>query len=96
MNSTNIEEKSVDKMYDISVFPNPSNGFANLNYELAESQFVNISIYNIQGQKISTLVDQFQYKGEYDSQIEFNHHSGLYFVVFKSLNNTSIAKLLVE
>lgn len=96
VNSTNIEEKSVGKMYDISVFPNPSNGFANLNYELAESQFVNISIYNIQGQKISTLVDQFQYKGEYDSQIEFNYHSGLYFVIFKSLNNTSIAKLLVK
>ena len=96
VSSTNIEEKSVNEMHDISVFPNPSNGFAKLNYELAESQYVNISIYNIQGQKISTVIDEFTHRGEHTNQIDFKLHSGLYFVVLKSTNNKSIAKLLVK
>lgn len=96
VNSTIIEEQSLKKMDNITVYPNPSIDFTTLNYELSESQQVSISIYNIQGQKIATVIDEFIHKGEHTAQIDFKLNSGLYFVFLKSTNNKSIAKLLVK
>ena len=49
------------KLY--SNYPNPFNPKTKIRYDLKESSHVNISIYNIAGQKIVTLVNQYKQAG---------------------------------
>jgi len=46
-------------------YPNPFNPKTIINYELPMSNYVNLSIYNLLGQKVATLVDKKQAAGRY-------------------------------
>ncbi|HAY35170.1 MAG TPA: T9SS type A sorting domain-containing protein, partial [Ignavibacteria bacterium] len=61
-----------------------------INYELLQSSYVMLKIFNIQGKEIEILINQRQNSGKYD--IEFdgsNLNSGVYFyrIVVSNLNN---------
>ncbi len=47
-------------------FPNPFNGTTKINYRLPRSVFVNLSIYDNNGRKIATLINNVQHRGQYD------------------------------
>lgn len=50
---------SIDRGFNLHApYPNPFNGSLNLSFNIFEPGFVNISIYNLLGQKITTLVDR--------------------------------------
>ena len=71
-------------------FPNPFNPKTKINYELLQSSYVMLKIFNIQGKEIEILINQRQNSGKYD--IEFdgsNLNSGVYFyrIVVSNLNN---------
>lgn len=82
-------------------FPNPFNSTSQLDFKLFKSTNVNITIYNISGQKISTLLNE---NLEGDSQLGVEHHltftmpdnsaSGLYFIRFSALGETQTVKTL--
>jgi predicted outer membrane repeat protein len=79
--STNIENKSKEpKNYFLAQnYPNPFNPKTIINYELPITNYVDLSIYNILGQKVTTLVSQQQSAGYHE--VEFNGHnlsSGIY------------------
>ena len=60
-------------------YPNPFNPQTIINYELPIRKDVDLSVYNLLGQKVLTLVDRRQYKGYY--QIEWDatdFTSGIY------------------
>ena len=46
-------------------FPNPFNSFTIIKYSLPEKSFVNISLYDIKGEKVSELVNEKMEKGIY-------------------------------
>ncbi|NOY59485.1 MAG: T9SS type A sorting domain-containing protein, partial [Calditrichaeota bacterium] len=46
-------------------FPNPFNGETEIEFDLPQAGRVQIAVYNLMGQKIKTLVDQFQPAGFY-------------------------------
>lgn len=60
-------------------YPNPFNPFTIINYQLANSRFVSIKVYNLLGQEVATLVDEVQDAGfksvEWDAK---NIASGVY------------------
>jgi len=47
------------------IYPNPFNKETNLTFTLIEDNFINISIYNILGEKVITLLNNFMKAGNY-------------------------------
>lgn len=66
---TNVDNKNEDqipsKFFLSQNFPNPFNPETNFNYHLPNPVNVSLKIYNILGQEIRTLVNQFQQAGTY-------------------------------
>ncbi|NIA31649.1 MAG: T9SS type A sorting domain-containing protein, partial [Actinobacteria bacterium] len=59
-------ELNLPRIFRISQnYPNPFNGQTEIEFDLPEDGHVQIAVYNLNGQKIDTLVDQFQPRGFY-------------------------------
>jgi hypothetical protein len=71
-------------------YPNPFNSMTNIQYSVEKPSHIKLVIYSLQGQKIKTLVDQFQPLGEYsvvwDGTNNTNNPvtSGIYFFRFET------------
>ena len=64
----------------IQNYPNPFNSSTVVRYRLEESGFVKLNIYDIQGRKVKTLVDDYKEEGFYSENFEpTDLASGLYF-----------------
>ncbi|MFO7895499.1 MAG: T9SS type A sorting domain-containing protein, partial [Candidatus Cloacimonadales bacterium] len=80
----------------ISIYPNPFNPTTTVKLSLEKSSQVNISVFNIKGQKVITLTDRFIEKGIYNfhwSGVDNNNKqvsSGQYLVKL-SINGTEKA-----
>lgn len=97
--STNIDEpvSSIpDNFYLSQNYPNPFNPSTKIEYSVPQNGFVSISVYNLLGQKISSLVNEYQQKGNYN--IIFNAKdipSGTYFYMIKTKDFTQTKKMVL-
>lgn len=62
--------------YELESFPNPFNPATQISYALPEAGDVNITIYNVLGQKVRVLVNQKQSGGKYAIQWNSTNDSG--------------------
>lgn len=99
----NIEEEKIQSvMTNVSQnYPNPFNPETTINYSIKKDLNVLIEIYNIKGQKVKTLVDEFR-KAGYHSVIWNGKDSGgkpvssgLYFYRMKTDKYQKIRKMLL-
>lgn len=60
----------------LPVYPNPFNPGTTIRYELPQTEFVNVSIYDVQGRLISELTSQVQSAGRYAIQWNGKDNSG--------------------
>jgi hypothetical protein len=77
-------------------YPNPFNPETIINYELPITNYVELSIYNLLGQKIATLVSEKQPPGTY--QVTWNasaFSSGVYLYILKCGSFTEIRKMVL-
>ncbi len=80
-------------------YPNPFNPVTTINYEVAEKSLVQISVYNLMGQLVTTLVNGQQFQGIYSIQWngkDFNGNevpSGVYFAKMVAGSFEQIRKL---
>ena len=58
-------------------FPNPFNASTQINYRLATPGPVRLAIYNVLGQSVHTLVDEFQAAGSYQVHWDARDHWGV-------------------
>ncbi len=66
------------KQYALSQnFPNPFNPETEINYELPENSKIILKIYNIRGQEVRTLVNEFQKAGIYSLRWDGKSSEGL-------------------
>ena len=91
-NNINYQKPGVQ----ISICPNPFNPVAKISYFVPEQRSVRLSIYNLNGQKITELINEFKYPGEY--AINFSGRSlpgGVYFVRLQIKNQQLTRKILL-
>jgi hypothetical protein len=77
-------------------YPNPFNPTTNIPYTLSSISKVNITVYNILGQRIKTLVNTQQQPGTY--QVKFNADnlsSGIYFIRMIAEGRVMTRKMLL-
>ncbi len=104
-------ENNVDTQDDIMIpvvselkqnYPNPFNPITNICFSVADPEAATeISIYNVKGQKVVTLIDDLLPAGEYNVTWEGknsrgnNVGSGIYFAKFRSGRFTNVKKMIL-
>lgn len=81
-----IEENSSSNNYLNQNFPNPFNNTTNISYNINEGYYgiVNISVYNMLGQKLKELVNSPHYGGSYNVKFDASSlESGIYIYSLK-------------
>ena len=82
-------------------FPNPFNPVTEIRYTLPRESYVNISIYNILGQKVKNLVDEYQSAGyktvKWNGKNDQGQNvaSGVYFYKIKAGDFTKVKKMVI-
>jgi endoglucanase len=93
---TAIEQSVADKL-TANIFPNPVHDKATINYSLNNNEKVDISLYNLSGQKIETIVDAKQTAGSYTQQWTRNSRiqQGIYICRVSIANKASLFKIVL-
>jgi hypothetical protein len=77
-------------------YPNPFNPTTSIAYGLPVAQQVNLTVYNVLGQTVVTLVDGQQEAGHHTVEWEAsNNSSGVYFYRLTTAQNTETRKMLL-
>jgi len=82
----------------IANYPNPFNPVTTITYNLPQSGATDISVFNIKGQKVATLLNKYQQIGNHT--IEWNADaqqiaSGIYFCKVSQKSKQTVTKLLL-
>ena len=77
-------------------YPNPFNAATTIKYDIDKPQHIRLEIYNVLGQKICTLVDEYKAAGEYKINWHANDYSsGVYFAIMQSEEISESIKLIM-
>ena len=77
-------------------YPNPFNPSTSVDFYLSESEYVNASIFNINGQIVDVIVDEeISYGNHTFNWDASNYPSGIYFLRVKSKTHSVSQKLIL-
>ncbi len=79
-------------------YPNPFNPSTVISWQLAVGSYVSLKIFDLLGQEVATLVDEYQQAGVYNSQfsiINYKLSSGVYFYTLKAGNYVETKKMVL-
>ncbi len=79
-------------------YPNPFNPSTIISYQLSVAGFATLKIYDVLGREITTLVNEFQLPGTYNSTFSILHSalsSGVYFYRLQTNNYTATKKMVL-
>ncbi len=83
--------------YELSQnYPNPFNPTTQIRYTIMKPGLVTLSVYNVLGQKVETLVDRVQTAGSYTVTFDATKYaSGVYFYQVKSGSFQNVKKMML-
>jgi hypothetical protein len=92
-----VSEAEVPHVFSLSQnYPNPFNPTTKVAYSLPSTQHVNLTIYNVLGQTVTTLVDEVQQAGAYEAEWNATDvSSGVYFYRLTTDQNVETRKMLL-
>ncbi|GBD92053.1 hypothetical protein BMS3Abin04_02786 [bacterium BMS3Abin04] len=100
VNVTGVDENgkpNLPKVFSLEQnYPNPFNPSTIIKYQVPNSGYVSLKIYDVLGEEVSSLVNKEQAAGSYE--ISFNASnltSGIYFYQLKSGNNIQVKKMML-
>jgi hypothetical protein len=94
--TTSIQELSYEKHIEMSIFPNPTNSIASINYNLSQTDDINISIIDAMGKIHNSISLGVKSIGRYNYSLSVdNLTSGIYYCVIKGKNSQSYQKLVI-
>lgn len=86
-----------NKINEATVYPNPVKTGGNINYTVTETSHITLKVFDINGEKIRTVIDKQQSPGNYNAKLQSNGMSaGIYFYVMTSDKTTVTGKFVVE
>lgn len=78
-------------------YPNPFNPSTKIRFSLPSSEFVNLTIYDVTGKSVSTLVNSDLKAGVYEFQFDAsNYPSGIYLYRLKTQSFSETRKMILE
>jgi hypothetical protein len=76
--------------------PNPFNPITSIKFSIAENLKVNISVYDLLGNKVTQLLNEERVKGEYEIIFDGSAlPSGIYFYIMQAGNFIDVKKLIL-
>lgn len=93
-----VESKSLSGVNMKQNFPNPFVGTTTLTYNLKEAKHVELTMYNMLGGKVATLVNEFQATGVYNVDVNvdrLNVSPGIYYAKINVGLNSQTIKMIV-
>lgn len=99
----NINNKTnINDIVNLKIWPNPAHDKLNYNFYLQKDGSINISIYSINGKKISNLQNKHFLKGNINAEISLKTSwgeeipKGVYFIKFTTDNFSMTRKLIIK
>jgi subtilisin family serine protease len=92
-----ISETSNEIAYSITSYPNPFGHTTFINYTIPNDGMVNLTIFDRNGNKVTTLVNEYQVKGAHQVNFEGTGiKPGLYIAKIKAGQYLNILKMIAE
>jgi hypothetical protein len=90
------EETNQENLSSLSIYPNPTNSSAQILFSLKEYESIELSIYNIVGQRVLTLIDDNKVAGNHNYNLNTSLlTSGVYFIKLKTKEKIYLKKLIL-
>jgi hypothetical protein len=88
---------SAPLLYTLSQnYPNPFNPSTTIKYSIANDEFVNVAVFNLLGEKVTTLVNSNMKAGNYEVRFDASHlSSGIYFYSIEAGDFKAVKKLML-
>lgn len=83
-------------MSEVAIFPNPSQGTAQLQFSLNETSRVKIDVYATDGRLLQTLAEEQLPSGKHIQDLPANRISGLYFIKLTTPQGSLVRKWMVH
>lgn len=94
--NVNIPPTVPQEMYLLQNYPNPFNPETRIDYGLPFDDYVELTVYDLLGKKVFTLVDKFQRRGNYTIPLTSNGlSSGIYIYTLKTKHKELSKKMLI-
>lgn len=94
--SENEIHNEIEKDFFIDIYPNPFSVSATIEYNLLKAGWVNISLYDMMGDKKATLLNDFKESGMNTIQLDKAELSpGLYFISINSIEGLKTKKVMI-
>lgn len=95
---TSMEDKNISSaFYLLQNYPNPFNSETTITYEIPTASFITIKIYNLMGEEVATLVNDYKSAGVYQSKFsaqEISISTGIYFYRLTTDNFSEVKTML--
>lgn len=85
--------------YSVANYPNPFNPTTVINYQVPETGYITLKVYDVMGKEIATLVEGVKAKGDHNinfSMDQYHLASGIYFCRLSAGKNVVTTKMILS